>query len=170
MKKELNFSDVDVVELIKLFDKYNIEELNLEDTGLKIELKKNIPLDIRNKHFQAEYSQSPVMHYPVERVLIPQDHANPEKSSEAEAPKNEKHEEIISPIVGTFYRSSAPGSEPFVREGDYVTPASTVCIIEAMKMMNEIKPEFSGKVIKILVENGEHVQSGQGLFLIEKDS
>lgn len=74
---------------------------------------------------------------------------------------------ITSPMVGTFYRASSPDSDPFVNSGDVVSPDSTVCIIEAMKVMNEIKAETKGKITKILVENGEAVEFGQNLFEVE---
>ena len=71
-----------------------------------------------------------------------------------------------SPMVGTFYRAPSPGAKPFVEEGDIINPGDVVCIIEAMKLMNEIKAEVKGEIIKILVENGEPVEFGQPLFLI----
>ncbi len=74
---------------------------------------------------------------------------------------------IKSPMVGTFYRSPNPDSEAFVKPGDVVTPESTVCIIEAMKVMNEIKADTKGRVKRVLVENGEAVEFGQFLFEIE---
>jgi acetyl-CoA carboxylase biotin carboxyl carrier protein len=74
---------------------------------------------------------------------------------------------IPSPMVGTFYRASSPDADPFVKVGDIVTPETTVCIIEAMKVMNEIKAETKGKITKILVENGEAVEFGQNLFEID---
>ncbi|MDF3128030.1 acetyl-CoA carboxylase biotin carboxyl carrier protein [Kiritimatiellaeota bacterium B1221] len=74
---------------------------------------------------------------------------------------------IKSPMVGTFYRSSSPEADPFCKVGDVVTPESTVCIIEAMKVMNEIKAEQKGRISKILIENGEAVEFGQSLFEIE---
>ncbi len=74
--------------------------------------------------------------------------------------------EIKSPMVGTFYRAPAPDADPFVREGDRIEKGDILCIVEAMKLMNEIKAEVSGTVEKILVENGEPVEFGQVLFLI----
>ncbi|MFN3699285.1 MAG: acetyl-CoA carboxylase biotin carboxyl carrier protein, partial [Dictyoglomus sp.] len=74
------------------------------------------------------------------------------------------------PLVGVFYRSPAPGAPPFVEEGDLVDVGQTVCIIEAMKLMNEIKSHVRGKVKKVLVENGQAVEFGQKLFLIEIES
>ena len=75
---------------------------------------------------------------------------------------------ITSPIVGTFYRSSGPDKDPFVNEGSHVSPDTTVCIVEAMKLMNEIQAEVSGEVVKIYVENGQPVEYGQPLFGIRK--
>ncbi|MGH9904751.1 MAG: acetyl-CoA carboxylase biotin carboxyl carrier protein, partial [Pyrinomonadaceae bacterium] len=75
---------------------------------------------------------------------------------------------IPSPIVGTFYRSPSPNSDPFVKIGSHVEPDSVVCIIEAMKLMNEIQAETSGEVVKIYVENGQPVEYGQPLFGLRK--
>ncbi|MCV5111916.1 acetyl-CoA carboxylase biotin carboxyl carrier protein, partial [Escherichia coli] len=71
---------------------------------------------------------------------------------------------ITSPIVGTFYRSPAPDKPPYVSEGSRVTPETVVCIVEAMKLMNEIQAETTGEIVKIYVENGEPVEFGQPLF------
>jgi acetyl-CoA carboxylase biotin carboxyl carrier protein len=73
---------------------------------------------------------------------------------------------IEAPMVGTFYRASAPGAEPYVREGDAVKQGQILCIIEAMKLMNEIESKISGRIHKILVENGQAVEYGQPLFLL----
>jgi acetyl-CoA carboxylase biotin carboxyl carrier protein len=77
------------------------------------------------------------------------------------------HPAITSPMVGTFYRSPAPDADPFVEVGDVVEVGQTVCIIEAMKLMNEIEAETKGRVVKILVENAQPVEFGQRLFLLE---
>jgi acetyl-CoA carboxylase biotin carboxyl carrier protein len=74
---------------------------------------------------------------------------------------------ITSPMVGTFYRAPAPDADPFVENGDSVEPGQTVCIIEAMKLMNEIEAEFKGRVVQVLVENAQPVEFGQKLFLVE---
>ncbi len=74
---------------------------------------------------------------------------------------------ITSPMVGTFYRAPAPDADPFVETGDVVEPGQTVCIIEAMKLMNEIEAEFKGRVVQVLVENAQPVEFGQKLFLVE---
>ena len=87
----------------------------------------------------------------------------PTSTAEGAEPDRELHT-IKAPIVGTFYRASSPNSEPFVSIGDHVEPDSVVCIIEAMKLMNEIQAEVSGEVVKILVENGQPVEYGQALI------
>jgi acetyl-CoA carboxylase biotin carboxyl carrier protein len=88
----------------------------------------------------------------------------------AEVPKPVKQGTTInSPMVGTFYKSSSPDAEPFVRPGVRVVPDKTLCIIEAMKVMNEIKCEISGEILEVLVENGAPVEFGQPLFLVKTD-
>jgi len=96
------------------------------------------------------------------------------KHQEVLPPSEEKKEEknlhvIKSPLVGTFYRAPSPGAPPFVEVGDIVSPGQVMCIIEALKVMNEIESDVRGRVEKILVENGETVEYGQPLFLIDTD-
>lgn len=98
-------------------------------------------------------------------VAVPPPAAAPAPASASAAP--DKSKIIESPIVGTFYRSSTPGSDAFVKVGSKVEADQTVCIIEAMKVMNEIKAEKSGVIKEILVENGEPVEFGQPLFVLE---
>lgn len=88
-------------------------------------------------------------------------------SPAAEAAPAAKTPSIKSPMVGSFYRATSPEADPFVKVGDVVTPESTVCIIEAMKVMNEIKAEVKGRITRTLIENGEAVEYGQDLFEIE---
>jgi acetyl-CoA carboxylase biotin carboxyl carrier protein len=94
--------------------------------------------------------------------------AAPEATPGAAAPKPAGHA-ITSPMVGTFYRAPSPDAEPFVGVGTRIKPDARLCIIEAMKVMNEIKAEVSGEVLEILVENGEPVEFGQPLFLVKLD-
>ena len=87
--------------------------------------------------------------------------------SPAEAPATDHHVAITSPMVGTFYRAPAPDADPYVEVGDIVEVGQTVCIVEAMKLMNEIESEVRGRVVKILVENAQPVEFGQRLFQVE---
>ena len=89
------------------------------------------------------------------------------KENKQETLEGELGNKITSPMVGTFYSAPSPGAKPFISVGDEIQEGDIVCIVEAMKMMNEIKSDFSGKVSSILVENAEPVEFGQGLFLIK---
>jgi oxaloacetate decarboxylase (Na+ extruding) subunit alpha len=91
----------------------------------------------------------------------------PMPAAEAKSVKAETHTPITSPMVGTFYRAPAPDADPYVEVGDIVEVGQTVCIIEAMKLMNEIESEVRGRVVQILAENAQPVEFGQKLFLVE---
>jgi acetyl-CoA carboxylase biotin carboxyl carrier protein len=131
-------------EFIEFMNENNLCELEIEKEGERIRLKKfseeNLPV-IRKVNFPVE--------------------------EEKKERKEERLIEIKSPMVGTFYRAPSPGAKPYVEVGDIVNPGDVVCIIEAMKLMNEIKAEVGGKIKEILVENGHPVEFGQTLFLIE---
>jgi acetyl-CoA carboxylase biotin carboxyl carrier protein len=85
-----------------------------------------------------------------------------------EVPAPARGQQVTAPMVGTFYSGPAPGAKPFVDIGSEVKPGDTLCVIEAMKMMNQIESEFAGRVVSVLVENGSPVEFGQPLFLIEE--
>jgi len=141
----------EIKEIINLFTKSNLSELIIENGENKIVLKKGDNI---------------VYSVPKENSSIS------EKIAEVDTGKIEKEEGVFitAPLVGVFYRSPAPGAPPFVEEGDLVEPGQTVCIIEAMKLMNEIKSHVRGRIKKILVENGEAVEFGQKLFLVETEN
>jgi len=142
-------ADIEKVrELLKSLENSSVEELELEAEGLKIKVK-----------FKREGKAASV---PSEVPVASEPSAVEEK-----AQPEENYYVVESPMVGTFYRAPAPGAEPFVKEGDYVEKGQTLCIIEALKVMNEIESEVSGIVRKILVENGQPVEFGQPLFYIE---
>jgi len=89
-------------------------------------------------------------------------------AGEAPADSDAGLQKIVSPIVGTFYRASGPDKEPYVKEGSNVSPDTTVCIVEAMKLMNEIQAEIAGEIVKVYVENGQPVEYGQPLFGVKQ--
>ena len=93
---------------------------------------------------------------------------NPAAEAASEPAVNKNAVSVTSPLVGTFYRASAPGAAPFAEVGQEVKVGDTLCIVEAMKVMNEIKSEVNGKVLEVKSENGKPVEFGQALFLIEK--
>ncbi|MEI7905451.1 MAG: acetyl-CoA carboxylase biotin carboxyl carrier protein [Candidatus Firestonebacteria bacterium] len=149
----------EIKELIELLKDNEITELEIEREGVKIKLKKGS----NNLVTHSIVSAPPLApHAPVQISA-------PAASKKEEKPAEKKIEGITinSPMVGTFYKSPAPDAAAFVKEGDSIAEGKTVCIIEAMKLMNEIKSEVKGKIVKILVENGQPVEFGQPLFLVE---
>ena len=139
-------------EMINLMNENNLIELEIEKEGLRIRLKRATP---------SETSTQP-----------PAIFIEKEKISEIEKPieeviKVKKTIEIKAPMVGTFYRAPSPEAPPFVETGQIIEIGQVVCIIEAMKLMNEIKSEIRGRILEILAENGDPVEFGQPLFLVE---
>lgn len=147
-------------ELIAIFEHADITELEIEREGIKIRLKKGADRGAPS----IALTPTPVVTSPeTQRTVTP---AVVEKEEKKEGGE-ENLVKIEAPMVGTFYRAPSPESPPFVEEGKIVEKGEVVCIIEAMKLMNEIKSEIRGKIKKILVENGHTVEYGQLLFLIE---
>ncbi|MEA3560564.1 MAG: acetyl-CoA carboxylase biotin carboxyl carrier protein [Candidatus Omnitrophota bacterium] len=142
----------EIKEMIALMNENNLTELELERDGLKISLKKTADKIIAEKSPAAK---------PPEAV---ETRDGKEKSKES----GENFYQIISPMVGTFYQAPSPDADPFVEAGEEIKENQVVCIIEAMKLMNEIKSDVKGKIVEILVKNGEAVEFGQPLFNIEK--
>ena len=105
---------------------------------------------------------------PTAAVAPPSPPAAPAAAPAEPAAPPVRGQQVTAPMVGTFYSGPAPGSKPFVEIGQEVKPGDTLCVIEAMKMMNQIESEFAGRVVSILVENGSPVEFGQPLFLIEE--
>lgn len=141
--------------LVKLVEESNIDELELSRWGAKVRI-------IRRRANQERMNTSgPVEEHPPQVVEV----AGPEPKPPKEPPQN--HYEIKSPIVGTFYRAPAPDADPYVQEGQFVKKGDVVCIVEAMKLMNEIESEVSGRVVKALVDNAHPVEYDQPLFLVE---
>lgn len=140
----------EVKELIELLNKTDINELSIETEGNKIAIRKGLAM-----------TAQPAA--PVTEVAAPAAVEKPEAEDASDLTP------ITSPMVGTFYRAPAPDAPPFVEVGGYVEKGQTVCIVEAMKLMNEIEAEESGKIVKILVENGQSVEYGQSMFLIEEE-
>ena len=145
-------------ELASLVIENGFTDFEFENENIRVRLSKMTP--------QMMAAPQPVMAVPTNA---------PSTAPAAEAPHAEPAAEadadlfkITSPIVGTFYRSPGPDKDPYVTEGSRVSPESTVCIVEAMKLMNEIQAEVSGEVVKVYVENGQPVEFGQPLFGIRK--
>ena len=146
----------EIKEMITLMNENNLLELEIEKEGMRIRLKKESP--------ELEKSSKPSQFVTFPQFSVSQEAAQtqPKKSESA---KNLI--EVKSPMVGTFYRSPSPESPPFVEVGQNIEEGTVICIIEAMKLMNEIKSEKKGKIVEALIENGQPVEFGQPLFLIE---
>ena len=151
--------DLDLIKkLVKIVDSSGVTDLELEENGLKIRIAKKI----RSAQVITQ-AQIPVAS--AQPATSTADGTAKQKS-EAEAVATNLHE-IRSPIVGTFYRAPAPDADSYIQVGSDVSAGSVLCIVEAMKLMNEIESDVSGKIVKILVENGKPVEYNQPLFLIE---
>lgn len=147
----------EIKEMIALMNENNLVELEIEKEGMRIRLKKEY-LDTANNGKSSQI------------VSIPHFNISQETTPQAPAKKEEQANNLIeikAPMVGTFYRSPSPESQPFVEVGQIIEAGQVVCIVEAMKLMNEIKSEIKGKVVEVIVENGHPVEFGQPLFLIE---
>jgi len=140
--------------IIAIFQKAKIAELEVESEGVRFKLKKEVG-----------ERKAPPKEVPVEVIHVQPLEQRPQQPQETKG--KEGLHEILSPMIGTFYVAPLPDSQPFVDLGQEVNEEDSVCIIEAMKMMNEIKADVKGKIVKVLVENGEPVEFGQPLFLVE---
>jgi|SRR6185437_11274262 len=149
-------------ELVKLINKSNIGELSIEQEGFKITIKQ--------KKEAAQHFGAPLQQFPQAPQAISQPQVAPaknEKSKGEDATKTDNFITIKSPMIGTFYRQAGPDKPILISVGDEVEPGQVVCIIEAMKLFNEIESEVSGKIVKVLVEDASPVEFDQPLFLVE---
>lgn len=138
--------------VLQLMGKHQLAELQWENENERIHLRT-----------LAGSMPAPNWMSPVAAAVMPQVPADFIKT--VSTPTN--HKQILSPFVGTFYRAPSPTTEPYAREGQMIKEGSVLCIVEAMKLMNEIEAEFAGKILQVLVENGQPVEFGEPLFLIE---
>jgi oxaloacetate decarboxylase alpha subunit len=149
-------------ELIEMLKDTDISEVEIERSGVKVRLRKGGDVTFHPSMPRMEYPPSAIVAPAVSEV--PASVPAPEKLAQ---PAKSNQIKVTSPIVGTFYRSSSPEKPPYVETGDSVKKGQVLCIIEAMKLMNEIECETAGKIVQILVENGHPVEYGQPLFVIE---
>ncbi|HNR66809.1 MAG TPA: acetyl-CoA carboxylase biotin carboxyl carrier protein [bacterium] len=152
-------------EYIKIVEASGIDELEITTWwGKRIRIRKTAKAQAVSP--VAASDSLPLSQVTALKSIQPDDSSASEKSPAA-AGDNRKMLEFKAPIVGTFYRAPSPDAEPYIKEGDQVSPGKVLCIIEAMKLMNEIEAEVDGRIAKILVENGQPVEYNQPLFLIE---
>ena len=150
-----------VKKIIKLVENSSIDELELEEEEKKIKVARNRTAGI-SVHTTPVHSAAVVHSAPTAAAFVPE----PAKPAIA-APVQQYHE-IRSPIVGTFYRAPSPEAEAYVEVGQQIKTGTVLCIVEAMKLMNEIESDCDGTVVKVMVENGKPVEYNQVLFLVEK--
>ena len=155
-------------ELITLLRDNGLAELELENEGFRVRLRRDSAGVEGVRYVETPAAPAPAAS-PVQPPAPPPSSGpvHPGTHASTEASQDQDLHIIPSPIVGTFYRSPSPTAEPFVKIGSNVEPDSVVCIIEAMKLMNEIQAEAAGEVVKIYVENGQPVEYGQPLFGIQ---
>lgn len=157
-------------QLLEIFDASSVNDLKIEQEGVEIRLSKSPKREAQSFPPQAFYQ--PVA-TPVTAVQAVAEHPAPPSSGSVDvttpvvAASSSKYQEIRSPIVGTFYRSPSPDAPAYIEAGQKVTPGTVLCIVEAMKLMNEIECDAYGTIAKILVDNGQPVEYNQVLFLIE---
>jgi len=153
-------------ELIALLRDNGLSEFELEREGFRVRLRRGVEFEGREERATTGSTQAPVAPAPSPSASAAA--GSPATSATGKPQEDQDLQIIPSPIVGTFYRSRSPNAEPFVTVGSQVSHDSVVCIIEAMKLMNEIQAEATGVVAKIYVENGQPVEYGQPLFGIKK--
>ncbi len=156
-----------IQELVKLINKTNIGEITIEEEGVKITIKQKKDA-VQHIISGGHTSAAPV--YSTAPPQAPQNTNNvapPAPAAATDSPKTDNFITIKSPMIGTFYRQSGPGKPILVNVDDEVTPGKVVCIIEAMKLFNEIESEVKGKIVKVLVEDASPVEYDQPLFLVD---
>ena len=154
-----------IQELIKMINKSNIGELTIEEKGFKLTIKQ------KEEPAQHVYAAPVTQPYPQAQAQLPatglSQPASLSDKPKAIEPAADNYITIKSPMIGTFYRSQSPGKPSFVEIGDEITPGKVVCIIEAMKLFNEIESEMKGRIVKVLAEDASPVEYDQPLFLVE---
>ena len=148
-----------IKKLVKIFDSSDITDLEIEQEGFKVKIAKKIRSGSRWYPGRMSCFLLRVLKKRLQQSL-------PRKKQNQKL-KTEVNHEIRSPIVGTFYRAPAPDADPYIQVGDIITKGSVLCIVEAMKLMNEIESDVDGRIIKILVDNGKPVEFNQPLFLVQ---
>jgi acetyl-CoA carboxylase biotin carboxyl carrier protein len=159
----------EIRELIKLVDQSSISDFEYEHAGSKITMKKNEVVTGQVVTTTPAAQPEPVHTPAAVQVQTPAPAQAQSKPETKEKEIDANLHKIVSPMVGTFYAASSPDTDNYVKEGDKVKNDSVVCIVEAMKLFNEIEAEVKGEIVEILVENGQLVEYGQPLFLVKPE-
>ncbi|MGL5234110.1 MAG: acetyl-CoA carboxylase biotin carboxyl carrier protein [Empedobacter falsenii] len=153
----------DIQNLIRFVSKAEVAEVSIKQDDIEIKIKTlaSVPAQVASQQIYVPQA-------PVAQVAAPQaSAAAPANSTTSTEEENSNLITIKSPMIGTFYRSAGPGKEPFINVGDAIAPGKVLCIVEAMKLFNEIESEVSGKIVKILVDDASPVEYDQPLFLVD---
>ena len=159
----------DLNRLIEKISTSDIQEFSLEGEDFKLEIKRNLSDQsqvIDNLVSSTSFDKQTIVNQKTINDNLPV--VNEPEAPQVAPPGRSDLTEITSPMVGTFYRAAAPGEEPFVEVGNNVKVGQTICILEAMKLMNEIESEFNAEIVEILVENGTPVEFGQVLMRVKQ--
>lgn len=146
--------------ILRVLEDANFNEIEWEEKDFKIRVKKNISEVAESKN---------VINFPQFQSEVPKGLPKPQDKESAEMELAEGKSIIRSPLVGTFYRAPSPNASPFVNEGEMIKAGQILCIIEAMKLMNEVESDRDGRIVSILVENAHPVEYGEPLFIIEEN-
>lgn len=158
-------------ELIEFLIEKDVAEFEMERGDIKVKVKRNLPNQVQYVTAPPQVVSAPAGHFPPASTVghVPASHAPSAAPSAAAEPAGDSDEGlhiVKSPIVGTYYESPSPGAPPFIKVGDTVTQGQVLCIVEAMKLMNEIESDVAGEIVKMHVKNGQPVEYGQPLFAI----
>jgi len=158
-------------QLLEIFDASSVHDLRIEQEGIDIRLSKSPRREEPAPVHTIQYAPpAPIpVPAPAAQEARPAGSDGGAASGPEAAPPDKKYHEIRSPIVGTFYRAPSPDAQPYAEVGQSVSPGMVLCIVEAMKLMNEIECDVYGKIAKIMVENAQPVEYNQVLFLVEQD-
>jgi|SRR5215470_12457619 len=156
----------EIKELIKFLKEEDIAEFELERGDVKVKIKRGGAADTSSERIITVHPA--IQAAPVSAALssVPPQTSAAQLSNATAARTEEELHLVRSPIVGTYYESPSPGSPPFVKPGDFVEAGQVLCIVEAMKLMNEIEADVAGEIVKSLVKNGQPIEYGQELFAI----
>ena len=158
----MNFKQIQ--QLIKFVSKTDVAEVNIENNNFKINIKGS---KSQTKEITQQVVQQPIQTQIQTPVAQPIAVETPKSEVQLDDSSSDNYLTVKSPIIGTFYRKPSPDKDVFVNVGDTIKEGDTLCVIEAMKLFNEIESDFSGKIVKILVEDASPVEFDQPLFLIE---
>ncbi|WP_085991937.1 acetyl-CoA carboxylase biotin carboxyl carrier protein [Oceanobacillus senegalensis] len=164
----------EIRELIKLIDQSDINEFTYETDGTTVSMKKSnnestvVREVVSETPKQVIAEAEPASKEPIKEASVNEEPQVVTKEEPKKETGSEADYEIVSPMVGTFYSSPSPDSDPFVSKGSELQNDTVVCIVEAMKLFNEIEAEVTGEIVEVLVENGELVEYGQPLFKVKK--